>query len=633
VTDSSETKLLLETAPHGDVDSFRRSFDASRAPLEPGCYLMSDAKGTIIYVGKAKNLRSRIRAYLNESDSRYSVKFLMRRVTKIEFLVTATEKEALLLENSLIKSHRPRYNVRLKDDKTFISLRLDPREDFPRVSVVRRYKKDGARYFGPYHQAQVVRKTLRHLQRLFPLRTCSDSVLHNRSRPCLYYQMKQCLAPCMGLVDKAGYHELVEQVMLTLAGRNAELEARLVVQIETCAASLDFEAAAVLRDRLYDLRRSLERQRTVDLPGAMDRDVFGLYNQGPFTEIQLLFYRGGKMVGGRSFSFDHGEMPLDELLASFVFQYYSTAAVVPEEVLVPCALEESETLSEILSEERGKRVFLLHPQRGEKRALVDMAARNAQRSFREKRMEEKAGVARVEQLQSALDLSTPPQRIECFDISTLQGAHTVGSMVVFEAGRPAKKKYRRFSIKDTEGQDDFACMREVLMRRYTRAIKENDLPDLVLIDGGKGQLGVASAVFSDLGIEDLPRVGVAKARAQSEGGHSPERFFVPGRANPIVLKQSSGAVRLVARIRDEAHRFAITYHRSLRKKATLSTTLSEIPGLGPKRCRALLKTLGSVAKIREASVDAIARTPGMSVTLAERVHRHFENSSAHPKEE
>jgi excinuclease ABC subunit C len=605
-----------------DPEVFLREFDLGRVPTAPGCYLMKDTKGKIIYVGKAKNLRARVRTYINEQDSRYSVKFLMKHVASMDFLVTTNEKEALLLENSLIKKHAPRYNLRLKDDKTYVSVRLNVREDFPRLTVVRRHKKDGARYFGPYSSAQAVRQTLRQLQRVFPLRTCSDSVLRNRTRPCLYYQMKQCAAPCVKYVDREAYHEIVNQVIMVLEGRNDELEKHLMTQIQDAAKALNFEEAAVLRDRLVALRQTLERQRTVAVPGAEDRDVFGLYNHGRFTEIQVLFFRGGKMTGGRSYSFKEREMPLDELMSSFLVQYYAEAAFLPPEVLVPVTIEEGDALEEILSEQRGGKVRVLCPLRGEKKALVQMAERNARSSFEEKQLESQAQQDLLEQVQKHLRLPRPPHRIECFDISTTQGTKPVGSMVVFEGGDAAKNRYRHFAIREVEGQDDFAMMREVLMRRLTRAVAENDLPDLLLIDGGKGQLNVATAVLKDLGIEDLSAVGIAKSRYE-DGDRSPERFFLPGRVNPVILRQDSPVVHFLARIRDEAHRFAITYHRKRRGKGTLQTRLTDIPGIGAHRARVLLRTLGSLKKIRDASIEEIVSVPGFSKGLAGIVKEHL----------
>lgn len=610
-----------------DPAAFLASFELGRVPKAPGCYLMKDAKGRPIYVGKAKDLRARLRSYLNESDSRYTVKFLMRRVAGIDLLLTTNDKEALLLENSLIKQYKPRYNVQLKDDKTYLNLRIHPNEQFPLLTAVRKCRKDGARYFGPYASAQAMRETLRELQRVFPLRTCSDHVLFNRVRPCLYYQMKQCTGPCVGLIDQAAYEEIVGQVILALEGRNDELERELRRKIAHHAGRLEFEHAALLRDRLYALRKTLERQRAVMVQGAEDRDVVGLFNEGRYTEIQLLFYRGGRLLGGRAYSFERSEMPLDELLASFLLQYYAEAPVVPAEVLIPLPIEDAETLAEVLTEQRGARVTVICPQRGEKRALIELARRNARANFEEKRLAEKAAHDALEQVQRAFHLPRPPCRIECFDISTSQGDKTVGSMITFDNGRPNKQRYRRFAIRTVEGQDDFAAMREVLLRRYQKAVEEDELPDLVLIDGGKGQLGVAYAVLKDLGIEDVPLVSIAKARAVEGGEHSPERFFVPGRMNPIIPPQSGPVVRLLARVRDEAHRFAITYHRGRRKKAALATALTAIPGVGPKRARTLLTRLGSVARIRAAEIETIAALPGFSQMLAQTVLEHLQSGA------
>ncbi|MFP6582691.1 MAG: excinuclease ABC subunit UvrC, partial [Candidatus Hydrogenedentota bacterium] len=369
--------LAESTADRKTPEAFLAAFDVSKVTTAPGCYIMRDRNDKVVYVGKAKNLRNRIRTYINDQDTRYSVKFLMRRVEHIDFLVTATEKEALLLENSLIKQFRPRYNVQLKDDKTYVSLRIATKQDFPRITVVRRYKKDGALYFGPYSSAHSVRDTLRQIQRLLPLRTCSDHVMNNRVRPCIYYQMKQCNAPCVGKVTREEYHEVVDEAALILSGRSKELESHLKTTIKERAAKLEFEKAAELRDRLRALQKTMEKQRTVDVPGAADRDVFGLYTIDRFTEIQIVFYRSGKMLGGRSYSFKKTEMPIIELLSSFLLQYYSEAPMIPSEILLPDAIDEVDVLAEILTEQRGTKVNLLQPIRGEKEALVDLANRNA----------------------------------------------------------------------------------------------------------------------------------------------------------------------------------------------------------------------------------------------------------------
>lgn len=620
-------ELLRTPAERRSTEEFLDSFDLAKVPATPGCYIMRDEKDRVLYVGKAKSLRSRVRAYINESDSRYMVRFLMRRVAHIDFLLTTNEKEALLLENNLIKEHRPRYNVNLKDDKTYVSLRINMAHEFPRVTVTRKYRKDGSKYFGPYSSAGAVRETIKQIQRLFPLRLCSDSVLRNRTRPCLYYQMNQCSAPCVGYIDREEYRKLVNQVVMVLEGRNAELEKELLETIQQHAEKLEFEKAAEIRDRVYALRSTLERQRTVRAHPEGDQDVFGVYVQGRYSEIQVLFIRGGKMMGGRSFSFNQRETAIEEVLGSFLLQYYANASNVPSEILVPVDLDEADVLAEILGEQRGAKVTLHHPQRGEKKALVDMAERNAKNNFEEKRLADQANRDLINQLKEKLRLQKDPRRIECFDISTIQGNQAVGSMVTFEGGVAAKSRYRRFAIKNVEGQDDFAMMREVLLRRFKRAIEESDLPDLVLIDGGKGQLNVATTVFKDLGIEDLEAVGIAKSRALGDETHSPERFFLPGRKDPIILQQNSPVVLFLARIRDEAHRFAITYHRKRRSKKTLSTTLTSIPGVGPKRARTLLNALGSLTKVRSATVDEIAAVPGFSRALAAIVKEHLGPSS------
>jgi excinuclease ABC subunit C len=625
ITGLEHVRIDWESAKKISPAEFSNQFEIQRVPTASGCYLMHDANDRIIYIGKAKNLRARLRSYLNESDTRYTVKFLMARVSRIDFLITKNDKEALLLENSLIKQHKPRYNIQLRDDKTYVSLKVNVRHDFPRVTVTRKLRKDGSKYFGPYSSAGAVRETVRQIQRVFPLRTCSDNVLNNRVRPCLYYQMKRCTAPCVGYMDKAAYAEIVEQVLLLLAGRSADVEKLIRDQMRECADQLEFEKAADLRDRLAAIQRTMERQRTVAVPGAQERDVFGVYTKGRFSEIQAIFYRGGKMMGGRSFSFNRRETPLDEMFSSFLLQYYADSPNVPSEIVLPVAIEDADVLEEILGEKREARVHVVAPQRGEKRAMVDLANRNAKTSFEEKQLTDQANSDLIDQIKEKLYLPITPNRIECFDISTTQGAKPVGSMVTFEGGVANKSRYRRYAIKEVEGQDDFAMMREVLMRRLKRAIEEDDLPDLILVDGGKGQLGVATTVFKDLGIDQLPAASIAKSRTEGST-RSPERFFIPGRSNPIVLPQHSPIVNYLAQIRDEAHRFAITYHRKRRNKATLSTRLTGIPGVGAKRARLLLKEIGSVDKIMDADVGVIAALPGFGDALAQTIKDHLKRA-------
>jgi len=592
--------------------------DAAGAPALPGCYLMRDAAGTILYIGKAKNLRARVRNYINESDSRYSVKFLMRRVTSIDYLTVATEKEALLLENTLIKQHKPRYNVRLRDDKTYISIRLDPSEKFPRLTVVHRRGRDGARYFGPYHDTRAARKTVKHLQKLVPLRVCSDHVLANRARPCIYHQIKQCHAPCTGLISEAAYQELVAQALLILEGRSDELEKQLRREMSALSETLRYEEAAALRDRLADLRTTMEPQRSVVQGRTRDRDVFGYHAEGTFLQLQALYYRNNVLVGGNSFPFDRIETPVEEVLGSFLLQYYEAAPFIPPEILLPMELEEGKVLAELLSEKRGAPTVLRTPKQGVLAGLVELASSNARRAFTERKGHEKAVRNALEEVKNTLHLPETPERIECFDISTIQGDATVAAMVVFENGLPAKNRYRRYSIRNIEGQDDFAAMRETIARRYSRALREHDLPGLVLIDGGKGHLNAAKAILNDLGLNTLPCAAIAKSRG-GEGESAFERFFIPGRSNPIVPPQNGPVVRLLSGIRDETHRFAITYHRQKRSKARLTSSLLKIPGVGAKRARLLLTAFGSLTGIKEASVEQLAAVPSISVTLAKTI--------------
>jgi len=580
---------------------------------------MRDASGKVLYVGKARNLRARLRNYTNDTDSRYSVKYLMRRVAHVEFLVVASEKEALLLENSLIKTHKPRYNVRLRDDKNYISIRLNPNEPFPRLMVVRKHKNDGARYFGPYHDTHAARKTMKQLQRLVPLRVCSDHVMHNRARPCIYHQIKQCLAPCVGLINEDDYRRQVNQALLILEGRCAELKGELRDRIRELAEQMRFEEAALVRDRLHDLEVTVAPQRAIVRTGARDKDVFGYCLEGQFMEIQVLYYRNNAMIGGNSFSFDHIEAPIPELFSSFLLQYYGSAPVIPQEILVPVKLEEQKVLSDLLSEKKGAKIIIKRPQKGALKSLVELANKNAKQAFTEKRGAEKALQDALERIQALFLLSGFPRRIECFDVSTIQGNKTVAAMAVFENGKPVKQRYRRYEIRDSGGQDDFGAMREVLRRRYSRAIAENELPDLVLIDGGKGHLSVAVKTLKTLALESLPCVGIAKARATGRGVAAHERFYIPNRMNPIVPPQGGAVVRLLARIRDEAHRFAITYHRLKRKKSAFATALLELPGIGPARARALLKSFGSVQRIRAANVEQLAAVPGISGKLAQEI--------------
>lgn len=604
------------------------AFEPKKFPTTPGVYLMKGEAGAILYVGKAINLRSRLRNYFSAGgDGRPQIRFLMAKVAAIDTIVTDTEKEALILENTLIKQHRPRYNINLRDDKTYVSIRLDPREEFPALAVVRRVKSDGALYFGPYSSSVAVRQTLKELYRIFPLRHYPIDTCRRRGRPCLFYQIGQCSAPCHGKISAEGYRSLVKGVTALLSGRESEVIQNLRQGMEAAAAALRFEEAARLRDQIRAIEHTVEQQKVVAAGGG-DQDVIGLHREGGEVELAVLFIRAGKLIGRRNYPL---EWRLDEaeLLSSFLREYYAREVVIPEQVLVPFALEDAATLAEWLSELKGRRVALSSPQRGQKLELVELAVRNARESFRERGSRREAREGVLAELQQRLHLERLPRRIECFDISNVQGALSVGSMVVLRDGEPDKEAYRRFRIRTVVGADDYASLYEVLQRRLRRGLEEDLLPDLILIDGGKGQLGVVTSVLQELGLEGrIDAVGIAKSRvlANVRGKaveRSEERFFLPGRKNPVLLRQGSPALFLLERLRDEAHRFAITYHRKLRGQAALASSLEELPGVGPARRRALLKHFGSLKKLQSATLAELRALPGLPASLAETIFRSF----------
>lgn len=598
------------------------------APARPGVYLLKDARGKVIYVGKAKSLRSRVRSYFRGGDDRHQVRFLMRRVADLETLVTTNEKEALILENNLIKQYKPRYNVRLKDDKSYVSVKVTMRDEWPRILVTRKIREDGSKYYGPYHSAWSVRETLDTIRKVIPLRTCSDGVFRNRARPCLEYQIKRCLAPCCLAVDPEAYRRHLREAMLLLEGKSDELVRKLRADMEVAAEDLRFEEAARLRDRLRAIELTQQRQQVVTHGGA-DQDVFGLYREGGFVEAQVLFVRGGKLTGHQAYGFDDIELDDDELLESILTQFYQGERYIPAEVIVPLDLDDASVRAEVLSERKGARVTFLRPQRGDKARLLEMAAENAAHGFRERRDADRNREKMAEELQRRLHLRSAPKRIECYDISNIQGTHAVGSMVTFDEGEPDKKRYRRFRIRTVEGSDDFAMMFEVLTRRFRRAKEEGRYPDLVVVDGGKGQLNVAVEVLRELEINEVDVVGLAKMRVERDARapevkRSDERVFLPGRKNPVVLRSNSGALFLLQRIRDEAHRFAVSYHRELRAKERLRSPLDAIDGVGPERRKALLRHFGSLTRIRAATVEDLAAVPGIPRSLAAVVHAHFD---------
>ena len=587
-------------------------------PDKPGVYLMRDAAGKIIYVGKAVNLKNRVRSYFQLRGLSPKTEALVARITQFETIVTATEMEALILECNLIKKHRPRYNISLRDDKSYPFVKVTLNEEFPRVYATRRVEKDGAKYYGPYASAGAMHETLALLRRLFPLRSCRT--MESR-RPCLEFHINRCMAPCAGLIDAVTYREMVKTVCLFLEGRSADVEKDLKRRMLAAADEMKFELAGRLRDQLAAVRQVVEKQNIVT--GAGDQDVLGLARSGGQSCVQVFFVRSGKMIGRDRFLLSGGEAESDgEVLAAFVKQYYNESSFIPREILTPSTLPETELLSAWLSERKAAAVHLLTPQRGTKRELVQLAGDNAAEALRQ-RSEREAGLAdkrsaAVQELADRLGLAALPERIECFDISHIQGAETVASMVVFTGGEPDKSEYRRFKLKTVEGSpDDFASMQEVTLRRYREA--KEPLPDLIVIDGGKGQLSSALEVIRGVGLADIPVIGLAKEF---------EQIFRENISEPLVLPRHSEALRLVQQIRDEAHRFAVSYHRKLRSKRNLVSVLDHVRGIGAKRRQALWKHFNTIERIRNASVEELTAAPGMNLPAAQAVFRFFRPEEA-----
>jgi len=600
-------------------------------PTASGVYLFKDSKGKILYVGKAGNLKHRVSSYFQKPAGKDTKTLtLVEKIADIETIVTDTEKEALILENNLIKEHRPRYNVKLRDDKNYPCLRLTVEEEFPTLCIVRRIKKDRSIYFGPYPSATSLRETLKLIRRLFPIRTCLDTKFSHRLRPCINYEMGRCAGPCCDKITPAQYREVVRQVRMFLEGKNDDLIEHLKTRMEEESGLLHFEAAAKLRDQIAHIENILERQKIVSRD-FVDQDVIGFHRQNHTVVIHPLFVRAGKLLGGRGFSFPSSGIPDEELVAGFLHQYYREDRFIPDQILLPRAVSDQRLVEEWLTEIKGKKVRTLVPEKGEKKNLVKMACENAEKFLVAQKQEEQDQENLLQGMMESLHLTRLPRRIEAFDISNIQGVYAVGSMVSFEDGKPAKERYRHFKIKSVEGADDYGMMYEVLLRRYTRALRENDLPDLVLLDGGKGQLHVAQEVFKDLNIRDVDLVSLAKERV-IEGTHparvekSEEKIFHPQYKAPLVLPTRSPLIHFLDRIRDEAHRFAISHHKKVRKKETLKTVLEDIPGIGETRKKELLRYFGSVERLKEATLEQVAAAPKMNSTLAQAVYRFFHPS-------
>ena len=636
------------------------------APRSPGAYIMKDAQGKVIYVGKANDLKSRIGSYFTGKDTRPMAPFLMARVSDIEFITTSTEKEALILENNLIKRHRPRYNVILRDDKTYYHLSLDPTEKFPRLQLVRKRLNNAALYFGPYPSGLAAKETLRFVQQIFPLRTCRNRDFKLRPRPCLEYQIGKCPAPCKGLIDEEAYRKLAQSAVSFLQGRRRELISGIKTQMEEAAEKLNFEEAARLRDRVAALEHALEKQN-VDWGGTKDQDVLGVYAHDDNYQLCVLFVRGGKLLGSKSFAPVKMKMDQAELISSCLTQYYDGGANIPDEIIIPCHLPDEEVIAEWLTDKKDhgyesqgkqwdiipsaerdcstnkfqrasflkleshkKKVVLTIPSRGTKNALLDMAVANAQGVWESGKKKEEQKTAGMKIIQEKLSLTKLPQRIECYDISNVSGKHAVGSMVVFQDGEPDKSSYRRFRIKTISEPDDYAMMYEVLARRFARG---ENLPDLVVVDGGKGQLNVALSVLKDLKIK-VDVIGLAKEERavfsgkgiiKKKAAKSEDRVYLPKRKDAIFLSAWPQALRILQQVRDEAHRFALSYHHQMKLKNDLSSILDDIPDVGEGRRKTLLKHFGSSKQVKGATLEELQKVPGIGSELAEKIYSHLRN--------
>jgi len=596
---------------------------AAELPANPGVYLMKDGQGSVIYVGKAKVLRNRVRSYFQRlQDSTIKTRFMVSKIADIETIVTATEKDALILENNLIKKYRPRYNVVFRDDKEYPYLRLAAGELYPNLTIVRRTQKDGSAYFGPFASVQALRETLKAINAIFPLRKCSGKRFEKK-RPCIYHQLGQCPAPCCCAVEPAQYQKTVMDVKLFLQGRSAEVLSGLRHRMEDAAEGLNFELAAQLRDRITAIETTLEKTTLVNLD-LIDRDVFAFWREDSQMAVAIMFVRNGRMMGSRTVMLRRLQIEDADAVESFISQYYAVGEYIPQDIVVPLQFEEMDVLEDFLREQKGGPVTLTWPQRGPKMDLLRMATQNAELFFKRNREIEKRDEELLKELQERLHLRTCPARICCFDISNIQGTSAVGSMVYFEDGRANKDGYRRFRIRSVHQPDDYAMMYEVLTRYLARAKERDSLPELILVDGGKGQLNVLGQAFIDTGVVTVDAAALAKGRLDERTNQmEDDKVFLPHRKNPVVFPKQSQTLYLLQRIRDEAHRFAITYHKTLKKKSDFTSTLESVPGLGKKTSREVLKHFSSLAAASDATMEQLLQVPGMTRPRAEALYDFF----------
>ncbi len=606
-------------------------------PSRPGTYIFRDNKGRVIYVGKAKCLKNRVRSYFSSSDDSAKTRAIRNNLNEIEFIVTDTEVEALILECNLIKKHRPKYNILLKDDKNYPYIKVTTEERFPRIIIARKMKSDKSKYFGPYTDMGAIKETIKLIKKIFPVRSCSKNLenIPLQERECLNFHINRCLAPCQNYIDDEKYNGYIKDVILFLSGRYDSLVKKLVYKMEKAAEAHEYEKAADIRNQIVAVKKIMEQQKIVSAD-ITDQDVIGYAAKDKRVCITIFFVRNGKLIGRETFFLTDIEISdEDDIIASFIKQFYTDAAFIPKVIYVQEEIEEVETIKEWLSDKKGTKVNIKNPKRGEKRKLLEMVIQNANISLEQKiyslDMEKEKAENALKELASYLDLNDSPWRIEAFDISNIQGSDSTASMVVFEGGFPKNSDYRRFKIRTVSGADDFASMREVVYRRFKRGLEERSalnemasseisdfkfskLPDLILIDGGKGQLNAAIESLKKLGLDTIPVISIAEKQ---------EHVFLPNKPDPIILPQNSQALHLLQRVRDEAHRFALSYHRNIRRKKNFKSVLDDILGIGKVRKRALLKAFGSIKGIREASLDEIKKVEGMNEKAAEAVYEFF----------
>ena len=589
-----------------------------RVSSEPGVYLMKDARGKIIYIGKAGNLKKRIGSYFSrQAQLDIKTRALVGKISTFETIITRTEKEALILESNLIKRHKPRYNVILKDDKRYPSLRMDINSPYPNLTIVRKIKKNGSIYFGPFTSSKAVRNTLKIINKTFKLRKCKTKEFKKRLRPCLNFQIKACLAPCCFDVDKNAYNKIVKEVTMFLNGRTSELIYKIKNEMILAAKAQAFEQAAVLRDRLFAIEKTLEKQVVVTTD-FKDRDVLAVAGSPECYLITLLFIRRGCLLGARHYSFSETMSDNAEMIGAFISQYYERTPFIPGEILVSTTLNDAPLLEDWLYILKGKKVNILYPKRGEKARLLNMAINNAKDRLKDQIDSNASDMDLLNRLRKRLKMERVPLRIECFDNSNISGTEPVAGMVVFEKGKPTRSSYRKYRIKTVPKQDDYAYMAEVLKRRYGKGDKSKPYPDMLMVDGGKGQINIAVSVIKELKLDScFEIIGIAKK--DEKRGEKEDKIYKPGRVNPINFGREGDLLLFLQRIRDEAHRFAISFHRKRRGKASLHSALDTIPSVGKKRKAILFKHFKSIKKIRAATIEELSALPGISHAVAKAV--------------